>query len=968
MAAVEASATRLLDSQLPAHSTIVRDSRALWHRIITVVMDKDLLLKNPLRRIGRTSAATLTATLMAVLLPTALALAADADALRALSGLSEEQRAALQERFSGDDAALDQTADPLLRGRGTTLRAADRIDQRGLQSRRRDADSPDADQPQARVQPARRYMQLTRGEQLAVARACTERLRDRKLREKERGELAWIEIEADKKGPEAGEVGIDERDVSARDLRPRDKDGRLLDPNRCNDDELEDYLAENDPFGRVQDRPAPFGYDLFDQAADSFSPETDIPVPTDYVLGPGDKVEVQLFGKENRRLALTVTRDGILQFPQLGPIGVAGMSFDDVRDMLEAQVAESMIGVQASVTMGTLRSIRVFVLGDVRQPGSYTVSSLSTMTNALFVGGGIRETGSLRAVQLKRGGRVVTTLDLYDLLLSGDTSRDLRLQPGDVVFIPPVGKTVSVSGEVVRPATYELSGAATVNELVELGGGLLPSAYVQNVSLERIRGQTDRTIATLDLSKPAGGRTAVQTGDHLRVFSVFDRAENVVMLTGAFERPGLVQWSAGMRLSDAIPDLHRLKPRADTNYVLIRREVGEERRLKMISAHLAEALRDPNSQENLPLHSRDQLVVFPAGGSREDLLEPIVEQLKQQADMTQEAQLVEIVGRVKSPGTYPLTAPMTITELIRAAGGGTDDAYPREVEVTRRSVVEGQRREIKRIVVDLSDPVAAATPLSPYDTVNVRPIEGWNETEKVTLSGEVKLPGEYVIQPNETMESVIRRAGGFTEQAYLPGAVFSREEIRKRQQEELNRQARRLRAELLQVQLDYRGPDKQDVDANRVRQLGALLSEELADAEALGRVVVDMPPAASGEKPLALRGGDSITIPRKPSEVTVLGEVSYPTTHLFQESYSYKDYMRLSGGFSARADKSAAFVVRINGEVVALDRAEEAMPGDVIIVPFKVDRGRGLFITATIAQIIGQLAITAASFKTVGVF
>lgn len=737
---------------------------------------------------------------------------------------------------------------------------------------------------------------------------------------------------------------------------------------KCDADQLEAYLAQTYPYGRFLDRPAPFGYDLFELHAESFTPTADVPVPNDYVLGPGDKVEVQLFGKENRRFVLPVTRDGIVQFPQLGPITLAGMQFDDARDMIEAQVAESMIGVQASVTLGKLRSIRVFVLGDVRQPGSYTVSSLSTITNALFAGGGVSDTGSLRAVQLKRGGRVVTTLDLYDLLLRGDTSNDSRLQPGDVVFIPPVGKTVSVSGEVVRPATYELLGAATVDELLKLGGGLLPTAYVQNVTLERIRGQADRTIATLDLSGAAGGRTGVQSGDHLRVYSVFDRAENVVLLTGAFERPRLIQWNEGMRLTDAIPDLRQLKPRADTDYVLIRREVGSERKVEMLSASLAAALGDPASAQNVALHSRDQLIVFPVDGNREELLEPIIEQIEQQGGMKQEAQIVEVSGRVKSPGRYPLTAQMTVTELLRAAGGGTDDAYPREVEITRRVIVEGQRREITRIVVDLADPVAAQTPLWPYDTVNVRPIEGWNETETVTLAGEVKLPGEYVIQPNETMESVIRRAGGFTEQAYLPGAVFSREEIRKRQQEELNRQARRLRAELLQVQLDYRGPDKQDIDANRVRQLGALLSEELTDAEALGRVVVDMQAAVSGKKPVALRGGDSITIPRQPSEVTVLGEVSYPTTHLFQEKYSYKDYLRMSGDYSARADKSAAFVVRINGEVMALDRAEDAMPGDVVIVPFKVDRGRGLFITATIAQIIGQLAITAASFKTVGVF
>lgn len=775
--------------------------------------------------------------------------------------------------------------------------------------------------------------------------------------------LADARFEAERVGADTGSRSVP-ADKAAQELAQQAREDAL----QCDRERREFERLHADPFGQFLDRPRPFGYELFEQAAEAFSPTIDIPVPSNYVLGPGDRLEVQLFGKENRRLSLTVTRDGVLQFPQLGPIGVAGMSFDEVRDMLEAQVAESMIGVQASVTLGSLRSIQVFVLGDVRYPGSYTVGSLSTMTHALAAGGGIRETGSLRRVQLKRAGRVVTTLDLYDLLLRGDTSGDERLQPGDVVFIPPVGKTVSVSGEVVRPAMYELGGRANVQELIELGGGLLPTAYVQKATLERIRGQADRTIETLDLSGQAGLRAALQAGDHLRVYSVFDRAENVVLLSGAVERPGLVQWRSGMRLTDVISDLGQLRPGADRDYVLVRREVGPERRVETLSASLAAALADPVSPSNIELASRDQLVVFPREGSREALLAPIVREMHRQAGIQAEAQVVEISGRVKAPGLYPLTTGMTALELLRAAGGGMDDAYPREVEVTRRAVVDGQRREITRLVVNLADVHEAHTRLQPYDTVNVRPIEGWNETEKVVLRGEVKLPGEYVIQPNETMDSLIRRAGGFTDQAYLEGTVFSRAEIRERQQEELARQGQRLRAELMQVQLDYRGPTQRDVDVERVRQLGALLAEELNNAQALGRVVVDMPAAVSGARPLSLRDGDEITVPRRPSEVTVLGEVSYPTTHLYQDGNNYRDYLRLSGGFSQRADQDAAFVVRINGEVQQLHRADDVRPGDVVVVPFKVDRGRGLFITSTIAQIIGQLAITAASFKTVGVF
>lgn len=223
----------------------------------------------------------------------------------------------------------------------------------------------------------------------------------------------------------------------------------------------------------------PFGYELFAGEPTTFAPATDIPVPVDYVIGPGDTIELQLFGNQNAFYTLVVTREGVLNFPELGPITVAGLPFSDLQTLLKQRVSEQMIGVRASITMGRLRSIRVFILGDAYRPGSYTVSALTTMTNALFVSGGVNTIGSLRNIELKRNGRLVTTLDLYDLLLRGDTSGDSRLQPGDVIFIPPVGKTVGVDGEVRRPAIYELRDEKSAEDVLELAGGLLPTAYPQ---------------------------------------------------------------------------------------------------------------------------------------------------------------------------------------------------------------------------------------------------------------------------------------------------------------------------------------------------------------------------------------------------------------------------------------------------------------------------------------------------------
>ncbi len=257
----------------------------------------------------------------------------------------------------------------------------------------------------------------------------------------------------------------------------------------------------------------PFGYDLFTRVPTTFAPATDIPVPAEYVVGPGDTFEVLLVGERGGRYTLTVGRDGTVDFPQLGPIAVAGLRFASAKDLLEQRVAEQMIGMRASVSMGALRSIQVFVLGEAEQPGSYTVSGLSTITNALFASGGVKPIGSLRNIQLKRNGQVVRTLDLYDLLLNGDTSGDVRLLPGDVIFIPPVGTTVAVEGEIQRPAIYEVKPGAVASEILYLSGGLTPTADPRSATLERIDERRNRTVVDVDLTTPQGRGVRLQTGD-----------------------------------------------------------------------------------------------------------------------------------------------------------------------------------------------------------------------------------------------------------------------------------------------------------------------------------------------------------------------------------------------------------------------------------------------------------------------
>ncbi len=398
----------------------------------------------------------------------------------------------------------------------------------------------------------------------------------------------------------------------------------------------------------------PFGYDLFSNVPTTFAPATDIPVPADYVVGPGDTLEVQLIGERGGRYALTVGRDGIVDFPDLGPIAVAGLRFAAAKAVLEQRVGDQMIGMRASVSMGALRSIQVFVLGEAERPGSYTVSGLSTITNALFASGGVKPIGSLRNIELKRSGKIVTKFDLYDLLLNGDTSDDARLLPGDVIFIPPVGITVAVTGEVQRPAIYEVREAATAADILYLSGGLTPRADPRMATLERIDGRRNRTVVDLDLSTPQGRAAPLQTGDQIRIQAIRESFEGAVTLVGHVHRAGSVQFRPGMRLTDLIGSLDELQPLADLHYVLIRRETGPTRTVSVVSADLAAAFADPDSAANVLLQSRDRVHVFDLASSRERVVRPILDDLNRQSSSDEPLQTVGVGGQVKVPGQYPL--------------------------------------------------------------------------------------------------------------------------------------------------------------------------------------------------------------------------------------------------------------------------------------------------------------------------
>jgi len=384
----------------------------------------------------------------------------------------------------------------------------------------------------------------------------------------------------------------------------------------------------------------PFGYDLFQRAPSTFAPVTNVPVPADYIVGAGDQFEVQLYGSQNRTFTVPVGRDGRINLPEIGPISVAGERFTDVKANVEARVARQMIGVRASLSMSDTRAIRVFVLGEANRPGSYTISGLGTITSALFAAGGVRPIGSLRNIQLKRQGETVRRLDLYDLLIRGDTRDDTKLLPGDVIFIPAVGPTVSVEGEVRRPAIYETRGETSLAELVELAGGLNPEADSSKMMLTRINEQQRRIVLRVDPTTPDGKSMTVRNGDSLRVTRLRPTIDSGVTLSGYAYTTGAVAYHDGMRLTDLIHSVDELQPDADLHYLLIRRELPPNRRIAVLSADLAAALKAPGAAADVKLFPRDQVMVFDLKSGRDRVIQPVLEELRLQSTLATPSDVV----------------------------------------------------------------------------------------------------------------------------------------------------------------------------------------------------------------------------------------------------------------------------------------------------------------------------------------
>jgi polysaccharide biosynthesis/export protein len=732
----------------------------------------------------------------------------------------------------------------------------------------------------------------------------------------------------------------------------------------------------------------PFGYDLFAEYPASFAPLTNVPVPSNYIVGPGDVLDVQLYGNQNHEYQMTVGRDGRVDFPQLGPIDVGGQLFSSVEKQVDARVAHQMIGVRASISMAETRSIQIFVAGDAFDPGSYTISGLGTVTSALYAAGGLRKTGSMRRIELKRGGVVVNTLDLYDLLLRGSTADDAKLLQGDVVFVPPVGQTVAIDGQVERPAIYEIRNENSPAQVVEFAGGLMPNADTSKATVTRIMPDGERVVLPLDLTAAGGVAQGLRNGDYIHIPRLRPALDAAVMLAGNVYTAGDYEYHPGMRLTDVIRSVDELKPNSDLHYLLIRRELQPDRRIEALSADLAVALAHPGTSADPILMPRDRITVFDLSLSRDHIIEPIMNELRMESTGAQPEQIVSVGGTVNVPGEYPLEPGMKVADLIRAGGGLANAAYSGKGELTRYVVDADGTRHTEIIDVDLAralsgDPAANLT-LQPYDSLGVKQISQWTSRETIQLQGEVRFPGTYSITPGETLKSVLQRAGGLTPYAFPRGAVFTRTNLKEREQQQMDQLAARMKIELGVLALrglatgtgggggSGGGSGGGDNVTNAMVLVKTLLGELEAES-AVGRLVINLQQIqrepANSQYDVVLRNGDELIVPKFEQEVSVLGEVQDPTSHLYDPDLSRDAYIGMSGGFTAEADKKRVYVVRADGSVIAKQGSRwfdggsniEMEPGDTIVVPINATQVLPLPFWQDVTGIVYNVAIAVAA-------
>lgn len=727
-------------------------------------------------------------------------------------------------------------------------------------------------------------------------------------------------------------------------------------------------MAMRDLYTQVPDQSSSlkrFGSDVFlSRGMKSKQMTLDVPVGPDYVLGPGDSINISLWGGMAQQFTRVVDREGRVTLPEAGPIVLAGFTLAQAQNMIQEALVSQFRDAKVEVSVSRLRTVRIYVVGDVQRPGAYDVSSLSTPLNALYAAGGPTAIGSLRTVRHYRGKQLVGDIDLYDFFLHGLRSDTERLEPGDTVLVPPVGQQITISGMVRRPAIYELRNETTLSEVLTLAGGVMVSAEMRDIRVERIESHDKRV--TLSVNVPPGSSSqaawkaveafAVQDGDKITVAPILPYSERSIYLEGHVVRPGKYPYTDNMTLNDVIRSYQDVLPEPAEHGEIIRLRPPDYRP-ETIEFNLSQVLIG-----NSPVHLQAFDTVRLYG--------------RYEAD----APSVTIHGEVRRPGKYPMPEGLTAAQLVRMAGGFRRSALRDAADLASYDIKNGEKVVSHRMTINIGRAVedqdsSADVALKPGDVLTIHQLSGWNNIgESVTLKGEVTYPGTYGIQDGERLSSVLKRAGGFSSSAYPAGAVLVRVQVREIEEKSRNELIRQLETTSAGARL---APSLNPGDAVGALQLIAAQQKQvvatLKSQPPTGRLVIKINgDIASWENTAAdieLRAGDVLTVPKRPGFVLVSGQVYNAAAITFVPGKNAGWYLRHAGGATNMANSKEIFVIRANGSVVGRRSGEwysegvldtKMEPGDVVVVPQKIIGGsmfwRNMLATA---QVLSSVAITA---------
>ena len=745
-----------------------------------------------------------------------------------------------------------------------------------------------------------------------------------------------------------------------------------------------------------------FGSNLFANVPTTFAPLDRAPVPADYVIGPGDELLIRGWGQVDINVRAQVDRSGNIYIPKVGEVGLTGVKYSELVPYLKGVISRTFRNFDLNVSMGQLRSIQVFVVGQARRPGSYTVSSLTSLVNAVFVSGGPSPTGSLRQIQLRRGDKVVANFDLYDLLLSGDKSKDVTLLPGDVIFIPPVGAQVAIIGSVNNPAIYELRGNTTLDDAVKLAGGFTAVTNNNKATVERVEKADHQTFRNVEefLLNDGGLAKELRNGDIVRIAPMLPRFEKTITLRGNVAWPGRYPWHEGMRVRDLIPNREALltrdfwrrqnpvysasgevrlspavpySPRTDDTFP---RGTGTDGQSRAQTGDQQNTGRQsgPTYNPNYQPQYRPQDLIDPYADPSDSSSTPSANYSnidRTGQDGPSDPQSNTMTGQTRFRNDIKAMAPEINWDYAVVQRVNEDDLSTKLIPFNLgKAILEND--ESQNLVLDPGDVI---TIFSQQD-IKV-PIE--KQAKFVRLEGEFAASGVYRVQPGETLRQLVQRTGGLTPKAYLFGSEFTRESTKERQEKELDRIVRDLE---LQVERNATTSAGKVVSGEEAASLSTQLEgqrrlvEKLRQIRPTGRLVLDLPgPSATlADVPdIALEDGDRFVVPYRPASVEVLGSVYNANAFIWKSDKRMGDYLKAAGGPNRDADKKHIFVLRADGAVVSnasmgsfwsggLD-SYRLEPGDAVIVPENLDKTSTLKGLKDWTQVFSQLALGAAAIN-----